>query len=132
MRDLSRRAFVEMSLGGVAAGFVAPWPAAAQQCVAGGLPGFLPNALTVDCASKQNFRAFRKYPEYLGLAGAVSMTFVRTSGGSYPAGSLFLFPWLKPKGQALKGRTWPAMLPVNTTKAVNSTTIPNSNVPRPS
>jgi hypothetical protein len=129
MRDLSRRAFVEMSLGGAAVGCLWPLPAAAQQCVVGGLPGFLPNALTVDCASRRNFQAFRKYPEYLGLAGAVNMTFVQTSGRSYPAGSLFLFPWLKPKGQALKDRTWPAVVPVNATQVANSTPIPNAALP---
>jgi hypothetical protein len=83
----------------------------------------------VDCASKRNFHAFRQYPEYLGLAGVVSMTFVRGSYGSYEAGNLFLFPWLKPKGQALKGRTWPAFVPVNATQVVNSSPIPNAALP---
>jgi hypothetical protein len=130
MGNFSRRAFVEMSLGGVAASCLAsPALAAAPQCVTGGMPGFLPNSLTVDCASMRNFRTFRQYPDYLGLAGVVSMTFVRGSKGSYPAGSLFLFPWLKKKGQALTGKTWPAMVPINATQVVNSSPIPNAALP---
>jgi hypothetical protein len=128
MSDFSRRAFVEISLGGAAA-CLTPALAAAQQCVTGGLPGFLPSNLTVDCASKRNFHAFRQYPEYLGLAGVVSMTFVRGSKGTYPAGNLFLFPWLKKKGQALAGRTWPAVVPINATQVVNSSPIPNAALP---
>jgi hypothetical protein len=128
MRDLSRRAFVEMSLGGAAA-CLSPGLAAAQQCVTGGLPGFLPNSLTVDCASKRNFQAFRRYPDFLGLAGVVSMTFARGAHGSYPAGNLFLFPWLKPKGQKLKGKTWPAYVPLNGTQLANSSPIPNAYLP---
>jgi hypothetical protein len=126
MGGLSRRAFVEFSLG--AAACLTPGLAAAQQCVTGGAPGFLPNTLTVDCASQRNFRAFREYPEYLGLAGAVSMTFVRGSHGSYPAGSLFLFPWLK-KNQALTGKTWPAVVPIDGTRWVNSSPIANAGLP---
>jgi hypothetical protein len=128
MSDLSRRAFVEMSLGGAAA-CLTPALAAAQQCVTGGLPGFLPSYLTVDCASKRNFHAFRQYPEYLGLAGVVSMTFVRGSKGSYPAGNLFLFPWLKLKGQKLTGRTWPALVPIDASRVINSSPIPNAALP---
>jgi hypothetical protein len=128
MSDLSRRAFVEMSLGGAAA-CLSPALAAAQQCVTGGMPAFLPNVLTVDCASMRNFRTFRQYPDYLGLAGVVSMTFVRGHYGSYPAGDLFLFPWVKKKGQKLKGRTWPALLPIDGTQVVNSSPIPNAALP---
>jgi hypothetical protein len=132
MANLSRRAFVGVSLAGASALCVAPslaTAAATQQCVTGGLPGFLPNSLTVDCGSRRNFQAFRQYPDYLGLAGVVSMTSVRGSQGSYPAGSLFLFPWLKPKGQALKGKTWPALLPLSATQAVNASPIPNAYLP---
>jgi hypothetical protein len=128
MRDLSRRAFVEMSLGGAAA-CLSPGLAAAQQCVTGGLPGFLPNALTVDCASKRNFQTFRQNPDYVGLAGVVSMTTVRGSQGTYPAGNLFLFPWLKPKAQVLTGRSWPAVVPTNVTQFANSSPIPNARLP---
>ena len=61
MDSLSRRTFVGMSLGSVSA-ICMPQPAAAAgapaQCVTGGLQ-FLPNRLTVSCASRRNFRAFR-------------------------------------------------------------------------
>jgi hypothetical protein len=127
MGDLSRRAFVEFSLG--AAACLTPGLAAAQQCVTGGLPGFLPNSLTVECASQRNFHTFREYPQYLGLAGAVSMTYVRGTYGAYPAGSLFLFPWLKKKGQALTGRAWPAVVPIDGTRVVNSSPIANAGLP---
>jgi hypothetical protein len=138
MRNLSRRAFVELSLGGAAALCLPQGVSTAQQCDTGGLPAFLPNSLTVDCGSRRNFRAFRQNPDYLGLAGAVSMTFVRGARGSYPAGNLFLFPWIKPKGQALKGRTWPAVVLVNSansapmsdaTLVLNSSPIPNATLP---
>jgi hypothetical protein len=129
MRDLSRRAFVAISAAGVSA-FALPSPlAVAAQCVTGALPGFLPNTLTVDCASRRNFHAFRQHPDYLGLVGVVSMTYVRGGNGAFPAGNLFLFPWLKPKAQALKGRSWPAAVPVNATQVVNSTPIPNATLP---
>jgi hypothetical protein len=39
-----------------------------------------------------NFLLFRKNRTSLGLAGVVSMTFVRGSQGAYSAGNLFLFP----------------------------------------
>src|SRR5262245_6179541 len=99
MKMLSRRAFVVSSLTAVETlrhPFLAD---AAAQCVTGSLPAFLPKRLTVDCASRQNFRAFRKNSTYLGLTGVVSMTFVRGKYGSYSAGNLFLFPWLKDKGR---------------------------------
>jgi hypothetical protein len=60
----------------------------------------------------------------------VNMDFVRGGLGGYQAGNLFLFPWLKPPGQALgPRRTWPAVLPVNATLYVNSAPIPNANLP---
>jgi hypothetical protein len=127
MGDLSRRAFVEMSLGGAAVSCLAsPALAAVQQCVTGGLPDFLPNSLTVDCASKRNFQAYRQYPDYLGLAGVVSMSFVRGKAGKYQAGNLFLFPWLKPKG---RGRNLPAVCPTSATGFVTSSPIPNATLP---
>src|SRR5262249_53035058 len=130
MRDIDRRAFVGMSLAGASSAICfSPSVAFAQQCVSGSLPGFLPNSLSVDCASQRNFQSFRQNPDYLGLACVVSMTTVRGGNGSYPAGNLFLFPWLKPKAQALKGRTWPAVLPVNATQVVNSSPIPNAALP---
>src|SRR5262249_9949688 len=74
----------------------------------------------------RNFRTFRQYSDYLGLAGVVSMTTVRGKYGSYQAGNLFLFPWLKPKGQ---GRVLPAVLPTNATAFVNASTIPDGTLP---
>ncbi len=132
MDGLSRRTFVAMSVGSVSAICMPQMALAAEtpaQCVSGGL-SFLPNRLTVSCASGRNFRAFRQNSDYLGLAGVVSMTTVSGSLGSYEAGNLFLFPWLKPKGQALgHGRVWPAVVPTNATLFVNSSPIPNATLP---
>ena len=102
----------------MAAGAAAMLPARAiaAQCVSGPLPAFLPNMLTVDCASRRNFQLFRQNSAYLGLAGVVSMSFVRGKLGSYEAGNLFLFPWLKPKGQALgAGKVWNSVVPTSAT-----------------
>lgn len=126
MTGYNRRTIVGMSVGGLAALAMPPSVAAAAQCVTGGLPSFLPNSLTVDCASKRNFRAFRQYPDYLGLAGVVSMTFVRGKYGSYQAGNLSVFPWIKPKGQ---GRTFAAALPTDATAFLNASPIPNATLP---
>jgi hypothetical protein len=129
MARLSRRGFVTTSMAGIAiASLPAPFAKAAQ-CVSGGLPGFLPNSLTVDCASRRNFQLFRQYPDLLGLAGVVSMSFVRGKYGSYPAGDLFLFPWLNPKAQKLTGKTWPTYVPVNGTQLMSSNPIPNTYLP---
>ncbi len=129
MRDIDRRAFVGMSFAGASALCLPPSLALAQQCATGPLPAFMPNSLTVDCASKRNFQSFRQYPDYLGLACVVSMTTVRGGIGSYPAGNLFLFPWRKPKAQVMKGRPWPAVMPINATQVVNSSPIPNAALP---
>src|SRR5262249_16880113 len=53
----------------------------------------------------------------------------RGKWGSYPAGSLFLFPWLKPKGQLLTGKVWPAVVPGADTQLLNSAPIPNGALP---
>jgi hypothetical protein len=132
MDNLNRRTFVGMSVAGVSS-ICMPWAAGAAetapQCVSGGQP-FLPNRLTVSCAARRNFRAFRQNSDYLGLAGVVSMTFVRGRLGSYEAGNLFLFPWLKPKGKALgQGRAWPAVVPTDATLFVNSSPIPDATLP---
>jgi hypothetical protein len=126
MADLSRRAFVATSIGGVAAITFPADVAMAAQCVTSGLPAFLPNSLTVDCASKRNFGVFRQYPDSVGLAGVVSMSFVRGKYGSYPAGNLFLFPWLKPKA---KGQNLPGYTPADLTQVVNASPIPNATLP---
>src|SRR3954463_5620990 len=116
MGQINRRAFLGLSAGGLS--FLhSPIAAMAQSaCVTGGLPSFLPTRLTVDCASRQNFLLFRKKSAYLGLTGVVSMNFVRGKFGSYNAGNLFLFPWLKPKGQAQGASTnWGSVLPTSAT-----------------
>src|SRR4051794_9487960 len=108
MNAWSRRTFLGMSAMSIGSAVVLPGRALAQaQCVTALLPPFLPNMLTVDCASRRNFQLFRQNSVYLGLTGVVSMNFVRGRLGSYPAGNLFLFPWLKPKGAALgSAKVW--------------------------
>lgn len=114
MSSVSRRQFLAFGAAASAAPLLHV-PAFAQQCVTGGMP-FLPNMLTVDCASRRNFSVFRKNTQYLGLTGVVSMTSVRGKLGSYQAGNLFLFPWLKPKGASLgAGKVWNSVVPTSAT-----------------
>jgi hypothetical protein len=127
MSEISRRFVLGGSLGAVAA---MQWPAigsAQTTCVTGALPTFLPNRLTVDCATRQNLRLFRDNATYLGLAGVVSMSVVSGRLGSYQAGNLFLFPWVKPRGG--QGRSWKAAAPVSATKSVQASPIPNAALP---
>lgn len=127
MNHCSRRSFVGGSIAALAM-LRQPTGAIAQtQCVSGFLPNFLPNQLTVDCASRRNFQLFRQNAAYLGLAGAVSMTFVRGKLGSYEAGNLFLFPWLKPKAF---GSVWNAVAPRNASQFVQASPIPGSTLPQ--
>ena len=63
---------------------------------------------------------------YLGLTGLVSMTYIRGKYGSYSAGNLFLFPWLKPKGF---GNAWPASMPINATQYRQTNPIPIATLP---
>lgn len=121
----SRRAFIGASLAAAATLPETVSAIAAPSCVTGSLPGFLPNRLTVDCASRMNFRLFRKNPGSLGLAAVVSMTYVRGELGSYSAGNLFLFPWLKAKGQA-QSIVWPSVAPTDATQFVQASPIPNA------
>ena len=122
----SRRTFVGASVAGLTAIGVPSALHAAAQCVSGPLPGFQPTWLSVDCASKRNFKSFRSNPDAVGLAGVVSMSFVRGGQGSYPAGNLFLFPWLKPKGQ---GKNFPSVVPTNASQFVTATPIPDATLP---
>jgi hypothetical protein len=115
-----------MSVGGVSAACIPQSVMAAAQCVSGPLPGFLPTSLTVDCASKQNFQNFRRNSDDLGLAGVVSMSFVRGRQGTYQAGNLFLFPWVKPKG---KNKNFGAVMPVNAMQFINAGPIPDASLP---
>ena len=128
MSGFDRRAFLGMSIG---ASLMLPHPrkaVAETACVSGSLPRFLPGRLTVDCASRQNFRLFRKYPDYLGLAGVVSMARISGALGSYEPGNMFLFPWLKPAGQAFKQVTG-AVLPINSTRCLSAKPIPDATLP---
>ena len=126
MAGFDRRVFFGMSVGAVSM-LRHPLSAAAQTpaCVPGGMAQFLPVRLNVDCASRRNFQLFRKNTDDLGLTGVVSMTFVRGKYGSYDAGSMMVFPWLKPKGQS-RG---PALLPVNRTQFMASDPIPDATLP---
>jgi len=101
--------------------------AATAACVTGPLPSFLPNRLTVDCASRQNFRLFRQDSKSLGLTGVVSMTAVRGKLGSYEAGNLFLFPWIKPKAPV--ARLWASAAPASLSQALQAAPIPNATLP---
>jgi hypothetical protein len=129
MHALSRREFVGALLAGVPAAL--PLPAFAEtRCVTGPLPPFVPNALTVDCAARANFKLFRANTDYLGLAGLVSMTAVRGRYGRYDAGNLFLFPWLKPKGSALgANKVWGSVIPLDRTRTAAAAPIPGATLP---
>jgi hypothetical protein len=117
MNHFDRRAFLGLSVGALSL-LQNPVSALAQAaCVTSGLPGFLPNRLSVDCASRKNFKLFRANANYVGLAGVVSMTTVQGKWGAYQAGNLFLFPWLKKDGLALgAGKDWGAVFPTNATQ----------------
>jgi hypothetical protein len=129
MSDLSRRALLGTSLIAIET-LRHPIAALAAQCVTAPLPAFLPNRLTVDCASRANFRTFRQNTGYLGLAAAVSMTFVRGGLGEYPAGNLFLFPWLKPKAVTLgAGKAWNCAMPTSPTLSISASPIPGTALP---
>ena len=131
MNTLTRRTFAGMSAMSVGA-LLLPGSAMAQaQCVTALLPPFLPNMLTVDCASRRNFKLFRQNSTHLGLTGVVSMSFVRGRIGTYPAGNLFLFPWLKPKGLALgAAKVWNAVAPTDSIAVRTASPIPGSTLPQ--
>src|SRR3954462_3096289 len=128
MTGLDRRAFLGMSAGAVSM-LWNPVTSAAQApaCVPGGMAQFLPVRLNVDCASRRNFQLFRKNTNDVGLAGVVSMSFVRGKLGSYDAGSMMVFPWLKPKGRSRE--SLPAVVPVNGLQFVPSSPIPDATLP---
>jgi hypothetical protein len=128
MGSYNRRTFLGASLGAFSA-LQFPAIALAQTCVTSGLPPFLPNRLTVDCASRRNFTIFRKNTTYMGLAGCVSMTTVQGKYGVYGAGNLFLFPWLKKAGQALGAKDWQTVLPKNATSFIAAPPLPNWRLP---
>jgi hypothetical protein len=127
MSGIDRRAFFGMSLGAVSM-LRNPASAFAQNaaCVPGGMAQFLPVRLNVDCASRRNFQLFRKNTGDVGLAGVVSMSFVRGKIGSYDAGSMIVFPWLKPKARTA---ALPAQVPVNSLQFIPSSPIPDATLP---
>lgn len=120
MNSMDRRGFLGL-LGGTAAGAAAllqrPTGARAAECTS----AYVPTQLTVDCASRRNFVTFRENAKYLGLAGVVSMVAVRGKLGSYPAGNLFLFPWLKRDGSVLGLKP---LLPTSLTQSRPTNPIP--------
>jgi hypothetical protein len=128
MTVYGRRAFLGMSVG-AASLLRHPLSAFAQTpaCVPGGMAQFLPTRLNVDCASRRNFQLFRQNAGDVGLAGVVSMSFVRGKIGSYGAGSMIVFPWLKPKGKA--NTALPAVVPVNSVQFVSAGPIPDGALP---
>src|ERR1700730_9995135 len=128
MSGFDRRAFLGMSVGAVSL-LRHPLSAAAQTpaCVPGGMAQFLPARLNVDCGSRRNFQLFRKNTDDTGLAGVVSMSFVRGKFGSYDAGSMMVFPWLKPKSR--NGAGLPAVVPSNGTQFMPSGPIPDATLP---
>jgi hypothetical protein len=127
MTVFGRRAFLGMSAGAISM-LRHPLTAAAQTpaCVPGGMAQFLPTRLNVDCASRRNFQLFRNNTSDVGLAGVVSMSFVRGKYGSYDAGSMMVFPWSKPKA---KNGALPAVVPVNGLQFMPSAPIPNATLP---
>jgi hypothetical protein len=127
MTVFGRRAFLGMSVGAVSM-LRHPLTAAAQTpaCVPGGMAQFLPQRLNVDCASRRNFQLFRKNTGDVGLVGVVSMSFVRGKYGSYDAGSMMVFPWLKPKA---KTTALPAVVPVDRVQFLSSGPIPDATLP---
>jgi len=127
MTDISRRAFVGTSVGGVAALCITPSLAAAcEEYVTGTALAYPPVRLTVDSASIRNLQIFQQNTDYLGLGGAVSIEPVSGKLGSYPAGNLFLFPWVKPHGQ---GRDWPAAVALSMTRFEHGSPIPDATLP---
>jgi hypothetical protein len=123
MRSIDRRAFLA-SAGAFPLASLPQIAFAQTACLTGGRQPFLPNRLTVDCATRRNFAHYRKNAAYQGLAGAVSMTYVKGRYGEYPAGNLFLFPWLNTKGVALGiSKDWQTVMPTSLTKFVPAAPI---------
>jgi hypothetical protein len=128
MNTVNRRAFLGASLGAASSLWLGG-TARALTCVTSGLPAFLPAQLTIDCASKFNFRLFRKNTKYMGLACVVNQTYVRNKFGAFEAGNLFLFPWLKPAGVAQTGKVWGSLMPVSLTQSMAREPIKGSALP---
>jgi len=127
MTDLSRREFVGTTAAAVTALCVSPSLATAcEEYATRAILAYPPDRLTVDVASIRNLQLFQKNADHLGLAGVVSTEPVSGRLGSYPAGNLFLFPWVKREGQ---GRTWAAAVPVSMTQFEPAHPIPDATLP---
>ena len=112
MSTLDRRAFLFASVGALSATTGIANAAPTQQCSSPLLPrAVVPNRLLVDCATRRNFQLFRANPDYVGLTGLVSLNVVQGKLGTYPAGTMMIFPRLTPNGVALgEGRAWPSYI----------------------
>ncbi len=128
--NFTRRDFAALTLNGLSAATLARNALAAPQCVAPPQQPYLPNLLWISCASRQNFKLFRQYSTYLGLAGVVSMTSVRGATGPIIPGSLLLYPWLKPAGQKLNKSTFKAYLPTGVWTSESAKPIPGAALPQ--
>lgn len=124
MQNLDRRTFLASAGALSLVPISSSVSRAAPACITTGLPPFTPNRLTVDCASRVNFVNFRKNAAYQGLAGVVSMTYVKGRYGAFPAGNLFLFPWLNAAGMQLgAARNWGAVMPTSLNQSAAATPI---------
>src|ERR1044072_34447 len=120
MQILNRRAFLATA-GAASLVSLSPTISSAAVCITGGLPQFLPNRLTVDCATRINFANYRKNADYQGLAGVVTMTSTKGKYGTYPAGNLFLFPWLNAAGIKLgAAKDWQSVIPTPLTRTTQA------------
>lgn len=68
------------------------YAADSQQC----LSSYVPASLTLTCATRKNYETFRDNSERIHLAGLVSLVNFKGQYGQYNAGTLFLFPVLRP------------------------------------
>jgi hypothetical protein len=95
MDRVSRRTFLGGS-GALAFAGRPSWAAGTdRQCASAHVPPYL----TVDCAARRNYQEFRKHSERIFLVGLVSLASFTGRYGQYGAGSLFLFPVLRPPHQ---------------------------------
>jgi hypothetical protein len=124
MSTIDRRALLSASIGGLAV-FGNRAALAALQCAQVGVP----SRLTIDCSVARNLQLFLKRENLFGLTGLVSMAAVDGDLGSYAAGSLFVYPWLKSKNQgralAAEMRQYQAFLP----GPIAANPLPNMGVP---
>jgi hypothetical protein len=122
---MNRRAFLGTSIAALATLGHQTTARAAPQCARVAPPA----RLTVDCSAGRNLQLFLKNASLFGLTGVVSMTTVASVLGTYPAMTLFLYPWLKSKNQgkalAEEMRKYQAYLP----GPIPANPLPNMGVP---